>query len=187
MFFSGYAAQDGDNFMLPVDFDPQSKARLENRALSLTREQDLEDRKASVKIILLDGARNETMSLPLGTGPGLAGPDQSASSETAFLFAAPLNATIASAPKTAGKLAALFSRFIQQPGILCWEPVPTCSGNWRKPGRVLSSETVVSQTFYFTAPPASKPSPAPPPAVDIFTKVPKINRTDRTSDPFSEG
>lgn len=92
VFYSGYAVQSGnDNFLLPVNFDPGSTDPLVSTAFSLTRiQQDLEDQKVSMSILLVDGAHDERQLDRVSASPGLA-PPQVSGAEECFLFSAALN------------------------------------------------------------------------------------------------
>jgi formylglycine-generating enzyme required for sulfatase activity len=182
VFYSGYAVQDVDNFLVPVDFDPQSTAPLTARALSLKRIQDdLDDRKASLAIFLIDACRDQAQLSTIGMGPGLALPDLSGSTEAAMLFSAPLNRTIPDPPgDSAGKLASLFSEAIQKPGSGLLPTLTEVQG--RLAGETGTRPYLIpsARTFYFKDPLPSKPA-APPPAltVDLLTKTPQVHRLDR--------
>src|SRR5437762_6170452 len=68
IFYSGYAQQSaGDNVLLPVEFDSQSQTPLPTRGVSLTRiNEDLDDRKPALRILLLDASRDEKSLARLG-------------------------------------------------------------------------------------------------------------------------
>ena len=186
VFFAGYAVQSGEarNFLLPVDFDPQSKADLEGRALKLTRiQQEMEDGKARLKIIVVAATPNEML-------PGLSNPDLSESSETAVLFAS----APAPAAGSPGFVAAAFARAIQQPGSALMQTLSAVqkevlekTGNRPSVTNNLTGESL-THPFYFVEPPPPPPPPpvketvrevAPPPAIDLMTKAAQVNRVDR--------
>lgn len=183
IFYSGYAVQSKmDNFLLPVAFDPRQTDPLVNTAISLTRLQDdVEDQKASLKIVLVDAARDERALDARSSGPGLGTPDLSGS-ETCFLFSAPLNQTAPAPPVgSGGALAEDFANAILQPASSLdktMQVVASAMGN-----RPFFSNQV-TQTFYFTPPPPPPPPKiitveAPPSAVDLLTKIPQLNKRDR--------
>jgi formylglycine-generating enzyme required for sulfatase activity len=184
MFYSGYAVQSKmDNFLLPVSFDPQQTDPLVSAAISLRRlQEDLEDQKPSLKIVLVDAARDERAldAISASTGLGLVAPDVSGS-ETLFLFSAPLNQTAPAVPvSSAGVLAAAFAKAIVQPDSSLGNTireVVAALGN--RP--FLSNQ--VAHTFYFTPPPPPPPT-APPP--DLFTKIPQSHKPDREEYKFIE-
>jgi formylglycine-generating enzyme required for sulfatase activity len=181
VFYSGYVVQSGnDNFLLPVNYDPASTDPLVNTAFSLTRiQQDLEDQKVSMSILLVDGAHDERQLDRVSAGPGLAPPVVSGA-EACFLFSAPPNQAAPPAPAgSPGALAAAFAKVIVQPGSgleRTIEEVASALGN-----RPLTSNQV-TQTFYFTPPP-----PTPPPKIvtvempplDVATRIPQTNKQDR--------
>jgi formylglycine-generating enzyme required for sulfatase activity len=181
VFYSGYAVQSGnDNFLLPVNYDPDSTDRLVNTAFSLTRiQQDLEDQKISMSILLIDGAHDERRLDRVSASPGLA-PPQVSGAEECFLFSAPLNQAAPAAPSgSAGALATAFAKKIVQPDSSLNQTmleVASALGN-----RPFFSNQVM-QTFYFVPP----LPPAPPaiataqgPLVDLVTQVPQTNKQDR--------
>jgi formylglycine-generating enzyme required for sulfatase activity len=95
VYFTGYAIQgQDDNYLLPVNFEPQSDKEMEERAFHLNRFQDdLEGRKAGTKILIVQGSR--PIATPIrGQGPpGLLTPDLSISRETLLTFNAAVNQT----------------------------------------------------------------------------------------------
>lgn len=182
VFYSGYAVQfKTDNFLLPVSFDPHQTDPLVNTAISLKRlKRDVEGRKASLTIVLVDAAHDERALDATSTGPGLVMPDTSG--ETCFLFSAPLNQTAPAAPAgSAGVLALAFAKaIVQEDSSLSKAFQQAISALGNQPFR----SNPVTRTFYFTPPP-----PPPPPkvitvvepatAVDLLTKIPQINTRDR--------
>jgi formylglycine-generating enzyme required for sulfatase activity len=183
VFYSGYAVQSGnDNFLLPVNYDPGSADPLVNTAFSLTRiQQDLEDQKVSMSILLVDGAHDERQLDRVSASPGLA-PPQVSGAEECFLFSAPLNQAAPAAPAgSAGALATAFAKaIVQADSGLNKTMLEVAAALGNRP--FFSNQ--VTQSFYF-APPAPLPAApstaaiAPRPAVDVVTQVPQTNRQDR--------
>jgi formylglycine-generating enzyme required for sulfatase activity len=180
VFYSGYAVQSRmDNFLLPVGFDPRSTDPLVSTAVSLTRlQQDLDDQKASIKMLLVDAATNDPSLDTISSGPGLVQPPD-LGSETCFLFSAGLNQAPAPVPSGGpGPLAAAFAKAIVQPGSeLSKTMLEVVAALGNRP--FFSNQ--VTQTFYFTAPPPPNvvKVEAPPAAVDLLTRIPQSNKTDR--------
>ncbi len=85
-YYAGYTLQASANFLLPVDFNPKQTTPLTQRAYSATRfQQFVDDRKAGLKIIVLDAPRSVP---PSEKGvPGLANPDTTESNEIIFVYA----------------------------------------------------------------------------------------------------
>jgi formylglycine-generating enzyme required for sulfatase activity len=181
VFYSGYAAQYGnDNFLLPVNYDPASADQLVNTAFSLTRiQQDLEDQKVSMSILLVAGAHDDRQLDRVSASSGLA-PPQLSGFEECFLFSAPLNQTAPAAPAASpGALATALAKAIVQPDSgLNKSMLEVASALGNRP--FFSNQ--VTQPFYFTAP----LPPAPPkivtvqaPRVDVGIQVPQTNKQDR--------
>ena len=185
VFYSGYAVQSGnDNFLLPVNFDPGSTDPLVSTAFSLTRiQQDLEDQKVSMSILLVDGAHDERQLDRVSASPGLA-PPQVSGAEECFLFSAALNQAAPNPPAgAAGALATAFAKAIVQPDSgLNKTMLEVASALGNRP--FFSNQ--VTQSFYFVPPlPPPPPAATPPaaivaaPGVDVVTQVPQTNRQDR--------
>jgi formylglycine-generating enzyme len=93
-YFAGYAIQAEErNYLLPVDFDPAGTGDLRRRGRSMTGLiQAVEQKKAGLKILMLETA-NQSPEMPVSaTQPGLALPDTTESQEIVLAFATALNA-----------------------------------------------------------------------------------------------
>lgn len=189
VYFSGYAIQaEGRNYLLPIDFDPQSDANLNYRSRSLTNlQQLLEQKRAGLKIILLETAL-QPPDLPVSASqPGLAAPDAIDSRDMVFAFAAPLNAL----PGTpAGPEPYLFSQSLAKALAKPGASIEEVFGAVRREIAQRSPEQVfpyylanIIEPFLFTPrppppPPPVKAAPAPPP-VDTFLTRTHVNVRDR--------
>ena len=90
-YYTGHTAQvpDDDNYLLPIDFSPASADQMQDRAFRLTRLiQDLDDRKAGLKIVVLEAPRRIDTPIQGAPGLGLFMPDTSGSSATLIAMAA---------------------------------------------------------------------------------------------------
>ena len=91
VYFTGYALQeegeDGDNYLLPVDFDPNEKTELQDRAYHLKRVvEQLNRLKVNLKVVILEASR--PLEIPGASVTGLRGPNVSRFEETLYVFAA---------------------------------------------------------------------------------------------------
>ncbi len=176
LFYSGHAVQSSsDNILLPVEFDPQAQGPLATRGVSLTRiDEDLGDRKPSVSIFLLDASRQEKRlaALPLVSGSGLALIDVMTRRETATICSAPLNQTVPEPPAgSAGALATVFSKLIQQPGSSLDHVKKGVQDQLHAPsGSEPFAVNQVSEAFYFVAPPPPPPKPPSLPRCRRWTR-----------------
>jgi formylglycine-generating enzyme required for sulfatase activity len=90
-YYSGHATQiiDDDDYLLPVDFPPETDKAMEDRAFRLTRLiQDLDQKQASLKILIIEAPRRLATVIKGASGIGLAMPDIRASRGTLVALAA---------------------------------------------------------------------------------------------------
>jgi formylglycine-generating enzyme required for sulfatase activity len=90
VYFSGYVVQySGDNYMLPVDFDPKSEDMTDSIANSLTGwQQELDEANIGLKILVLEAAKPPSELQARSQGPGFAHPN-TRTKETLFAFSSP--------------------------------------------------------------------------------------------------
>lgn len=180
-YYQGYALQaNGDNFLVPTDFDPQSANPIHFLARSLTGfMQALDEKKIGLKIILIDASVQSTQLLPKATGPGLGEPDFTDLRDIAYLSSAAKNAPPVPLNEAerilfARQLAAL----IRKPGTSLVELMAgTQSGVASKTQNLnpyFSSQT--SRQFRFTDPPPPPPEKEP---TDEFITKPRVSSRDR--------
>ena len=184
-YFSGYAiAVDGANFLLPIDFNPTSKAgNINFLSRSLTGlQQSIEIKKAGLKLMLLETA-NQSSDIPaFATQPGLAEPDSAETREILFAFASKLNALPADVPESERYL---FTRSaaaaLAVPGASAEEAFSAA----RRAVVLQSAEKSVPyylsnliEPFLFTPKPVVAKAPDPVP-VDLYTKRTHVNARDR--------
>lgn len=93
-YYFGYAIQsNGDNFLVPVDFDPKKTDPVPFRARSLTGfMQLLDEKKIGLKMILIDATAQVNELMQRASGAGLALPDMTDIREIAYLSSAAMNA-----------------------------------------------------------------------------------------------
>jgi formylglycine-generating enzyme required for sulfatase activity len=174
-YFSGYAIQfQQDNYLLPVDFDPQSVEDVSLRGYSLTGlQQTIESRKPGVKFFVLD-ALSDAKLRPFGIG--LANPDSSEVSEILFAFPSPPNQALPVQQETKNALLTQsLAKTIPKPGLNVADIFHTVQGlvaaDSGRTQQVFYLPNVTSD-FYFHDPIASAP-------VAIISPAPQINRIDR--------
>jgi sulfatase modifying factor 1 len=103
VYYSGYAAQNGDDdYLLPTDFDPTLDTLDNKVAYPVTAlARNLEVKQAGIKMFFLEGARNFESSLSTGA-PGLRIPYTGDVKELLFAIPNLANPTIDSAPDPPG-------------------------------------------------------------------------------------
>ena len=187
IYYSGYAVQaDDDNYLLPVNFEPQSSKDMQDRAYHFKRlQQMLESRGVALKIFLLEASQAINVAVSGASGPGLMEPQISESSETLFVSAAFSGQVIpAAADGNAGLLTQAAAEFISVPGLSLpevfdriREQVGLATDHRQIP---YIASNVLQSNFYFRLPekkPEVSSAPAPKPGEAIG--VPISNRTDR--------
>jgi formylglycine-generating enzyme required for sulfatase activity len=184
LYFAGYAIQAGaQNYLLGTDFDPESSAPLRDRAYLLDRfRTQVEDRKPSLVMLMIDGAYDEP-NLPLVAdwAPGLAGSRPIRNG--IVVYSGAQDQPVVKAAAGVGSFAKQFAALIATPGISMVEL-------WTRVAAAVSSETGGRQRpylnpdyagdFHFVA--APKPAdPKPVVQVQIVREGPtrRQNREDR--------
>ena len=181
VFYSGYALQSGnDNFLLPINFNPDPGAHMVNSAFSLVRiQEDVEDAKALFSIFLIDAAYAGKQVDSVSSGPGLIAP-QLTGAEECFLLSSPLNQSVAPT-HSAGSVGTAVATLITQPGSeLNKTMLSVASGLGNS--HIFSNGVI--QSFFFTAPipvalEPAKVITATAPPVDLATQRPQTNKQDR--------
>jgi formylglycine-generating enzyme required for sulfatase activity len=191
-YYSGHGIQiiDDDDYLLPVDFLPQSDKAMEDRAFRLTRLiQDLDQKQAALKILIIEAPHRLPVSIKGASGIGLAIPEIRVSKGTFIAFAAGAGHFIVKEGKAGepGLFTQSLSRKIAQPGLALadlFDQVKQEVGRAKDQQQLPEwSASVLPEGFYFH-PPVS-PKPAPPTAPEVVIKqvyvptdVPR-NRKDR--------
>lgn len=182
-YYSGHAAQvpDDDNYLLPVDFNPASRDQMQDRAFRLTRLiQDLDDRKAGLKILVLEAPRKIDAPIPGAAGLGLFMPDTSGTSETLVAMAARAGQYIRPLPP--GQIG-LFTRAvadrIARPGLtlsLVFEQAKQEVGRSTAQQQFPDwNSSVLGEGFYFH-PPVVTSTPSAPTVTVIVQQTPTNSR-----------
>jgi formylglycine-generating enzyme required for sulfatase activity len=189
-YYFGYAIQSsGDNFLVPVDFDPKKTDPVSFRARSLTGFlQLLDEKQIGLKMVLIDATAQATDLLQRATGTGLALPDLTDIKEIAYLSSAAINAPpIPLSDAERASFPRQLSALIRKPGTTPLELLAGTQSQVATETKKLNPFflTQTTQSFRFTAPP-----PPPPPkiievkAADEFTSKPRVNTRDRQQDVF---
>jgi formylglycine-generating enzyme required for sulfatase activity len=164
-FYAGHGLQsEGDNYLVPVDFDPASNEALTARAYAVSRLVVLLDRqKVGLAILILDASRNEPALLRHASGEGLAAPSYPGEGLLVSLSAQPNSSTSDLPGRGVGIFAEALNAAIRKPGLSLsqiFEEVQSAvfqaSGEKQKPW---TNSTVV-KPFFFRDP---LPPPPPPP------------------------
>jgi iron(II)-dependent oxidoreductase len=181
-FYSGYAIQsNGDNFLIPVDFDPNKTDPVPFRARSLTGFMQLLDEKhIGTKLILIDAPvqSQELLAKGIATGPGLALPDLTDIREIVYLSSAAMNAV--PLPLNDAERGA----FVKHVAELIKRPGTTAVDLLAETQRQVAAETKKLNPFYLTQTTRSflftdPPPPPPVEPVDEFITKNRANARDR--------
>jgi len=184
-YYFGYAIQSGgDNFLVPVDFDPAKSDPVPFRARSLTGFMQLLDEKhVGLKLILIDATNqaNELLSRGIATGPGLALPDLTDIKEIAYLSSTALNAVpVPLNDAERGSFVKQVAALVRKPGTTLVDLLAGAQSQVAAETQKLNPFylTQVTKPFRFTdPPPAPKVVPAKP--VDSFISKDRVNKIDR--------
>ncbi len=192
VYYSGHIVQgsDQDDYLVPVNFDPATELN-SSTAASLTRIlQDMVDRKAGLKIVMLEGPRALETRLRGAGDVGLLSPDLRDSGETLFAMSAQLGQVVTppAPPATALFTKAVVER-LGQPGLA---PDQVFEQARREVGRLTNqrqlpfvNSSVVSDSFCFHAPitkvdpSLSKTDKGPTVIVQNVVQTVPTNRVDR--------
>jgi len=182
-YYFGYAIQaNGDNFLVPVDFDPKKTDPVPFRARSLTGfMQILDEKQIGLKMILIDATTQASDLMARATGPGLALPDMTDIREIAYLSSAAMNAVpMPLTDAERGLFTKHVSALIRKPGTTLVELLTGAQSQVAAESKNLNPFylTQTTQPFRFTDPP-------PPPKVveakpvDEFISKDRVNARDR--------
>lgn len=194
-YYSGYAVQvtDDDNYLLPVNFDPNSSRPMHERAYLLTRfQQELERRRVGLKIFILEAPRRINVAIR-GASPGLLYPEVTESSQTLWAFAAQPGQLVASPP---GDSFGLFTKSVaenlRKPGLRLREVFDRAKQavgeNTSQQQIPFEYDNLVGNDFFFHAPAkpvvpppvlTAAPAPAAPKTNAVPAGFPLTNRNDR--------
>jgi formylglycine-generating enzyme required for sulfatase activity len=164
-FYTGHGLQfEGENYLVPADFDPASTETLDARTYSVSRVATfLARRGASPAILILDASRNEPALLRYASGEGLVAPSDPREGLLVSLSAQPNSSTSDLPGRGVGIFAEALNAAIRKPGLSLsqiFEEVQSAvfqaSGEKQKPW---TNSTVV-KPFFFRDP---LPPPPPPP------------------------
>jgi formylglycine-generating enzyme required for sulfatase activity len=176
VYYSGYAVQfNEDNYLIPVEYDASSSGRISNRAYSVSRlVQDLEDRGAGLKMILLESARSAP--IPQASQPGLAVPDFGDTSQIVYATAAPPGqVSHNTSDGDIGVFTNTIAKAISQPGSDVIQVFRSAQDTTRNLGQEIFYLSRASERFYFKGP----VSAGLPTAPTFRVGVPATNQLDR--------
>lgn len=176
-YYSGHATQiiDDDDYLLPIDFAPDSEKAMEDRSFRLTRLiQDLDQKQASLKIVIIEAPRRISTVIKGASGIGLAMPDIRASRGTLVALAAGANHFILNTENSAqiGLFTRSLAERIAKPGLKlsdlfydAKQEVGVQTGQRQLPDW---NDSVLPEGFYFHQPlPPPKPVDPPKPTVVV--------------------
>lgn len=183
VYYSGYAVQvEGDNLLLPVDFDPALKQPISGRAYSFGLLQfNLEQRNVGLKILILEASRDPQVPIVGATGSGLAVPDLAEFNEVVYASAAQPNQVLGPPPGGGiGLFTKAVAENIRKPGS---DVIRVFSEVIREVAQTSNQQQApflnpkISKQFFFVAPEAPKPPPSKPEGP--IPGFPRQNRKDR--------
>lgn len=183
-YYSGHAVQvsDDDDYLLPVDFKPASSDAMQDRAFRFTRLlQDLDEKKAGLKILVLEAPRRIERQIQGASGLGLSMPDTSGIGETMVAMAAHAGQFILPLPPNElGLFTRAVANRIKRPGLTLSQVFEQAK---QEVGRASSqaqfpdwNSNVLTEGFYFHAPVITA---SPPPAPTIIVQQSPTNPRDR--------
>jgi formylglycine-generating enzyme required for sulfatase activity len=190
-YFSGHAAQivGDDDYLLPVDFPPDSNKEMENRAFRLKRLiEDLDLKKASLKILIVEAPHKIPTVIKGAPAIGLGMPNIRKWEGTLVALAAGAGHVIVATPKP-GDIG-LFTRSLAdrlpRPGLklpdLFYEAKQEVGKKTNQQQLPDWNDSVLPDGFYFTAPvPVKVPEPTPPPAPTVVVQPVYVSTTVPTS------
>jgi len=184
-YYFGYAIQaNGDNFLVPVDFDPKKTDPVPFRARSLTGfMQLLDEKQIGLKMILIDSTSQATDLLQRATGPGLALPDMTDIREIAYLSSAAMNAVpVPLTDAERGAFAKQVALLIRKPGTTLVDLLAGTQSQVAAETKKLNPFylTQSTQAFRFTEPPPPPPVKViPGKPADEFISKDRVNARDR--------
>jgi formylglycine-generating enzyme required for sulfatase activity len=164
-FYAGHGFQlEGENYLVPVDFDPASSEALTARTYSVSRVASLLARRgASPAILILDASRTEPALSRFASNEGLGAPSDPRDGLLVLLSALPNRPTIDAPGRGVGIFAGALNAAIRKPGLSLSQvfselqaAVNHASGGKQTP----SMTSTVVKPFFFRDP---LPEPPPPP------------------------
>jgi len=168
-FYAGHGLQfEGENYLIPVDFDPAEDETLSARAYAVSRVAGLMARRgASPCILILDASRREPGLLRHASGEGLAAPSDPRE-RLLISFSTVPNRSASDVPGRAnGLFAEALVATIRKPGLSLSQvfsevqvAVNEASGGQQTP----STTSIIVKPFFFRDP---LPKPAEPPKPDL--------------------
>ena len=117
-YYSGYAAQvaDDDNYLLPVDFEPESPGSMENRSYHLSRMQHgLERAGARLKILIVEAGT--TIDTPIAGGTSGLTIQESPSPDMLLAFSTSPGMTIPLTSRSTSLYTQALAAKMTQPGL----------------------------------------------------------------------
>jgi sulfatase modifying factor 1 len=117
-YYAGYAVQvaNDDTYLLPIDFEPASPKKMEDRSYRLGRMFDgLDMSKAGLKIVIVEAGTAPGVQIP-GTSPGLMAPEH-VSNDTLITYSTGPGKTLPRATATTDLFTQTLARKMSQPGL----------------------------------------------------------------------
>jgi sulfatase modifying factor 1 len=190
-YFSGHAAQivGDDDYLLPVDFPPDSDKEMEDRAFRLKRLiEDLDQKQASLKILIVEAPHRLATVIKKATGIGLGMPNIRTSKGTLVALAAGAGHVIVPTPKPGdiGLFTRALADRLPRPGLklpdLFYEAKQEVGKKTNQQQLPDWNDSVLPDGFHFTSPlPVKVPEPTPPPAPTVVVQPVYVSTTVPTS------
>jgi sulfatase modifying factor 1 len=160
-YYSGHGAQiiDDDDYLLPVDFPPDSDKEMEDRAFRLTRLiEHLNQKQVSLKILIIEAPRRIPTVIRKSSGVGLGMPDIRSYKGTLVALAAGVSHYIVGPPKPGdvGWFTRAVADRISRPGLkltdFFYDAKQEVGRNTDQRQLPEWTDSVLPEGFYFTPP-----------------------------------
>jgi formylglycine-generating enzyme required for sulfatase activity len=190
IYFNGHAVQaEGDNLILPVDFDPADRRPITSRAYSfLNLPVALDEKKASLKMLVVEASRSIDVAIPGVSGLGLGSMELGDFNDMLYASSAQPNQVIEKTEKP-GLFTRALAEAIQKKGsdpLRVFADAQRTIAQQTQQRQSPSFFPKLTQTFYFLAPEEVKPEIVVVEKPVIITKSEgptlgtlKANRRDR--------
>lgn len=172
-YYSGYIVYgpDDDDYLLPVNFDPGGDVtRNTFRLVRLL--QDLSERKAALKIVMIEGPRRIVAPVQGAVGIGVTMPDMHDFGETLFAMGAQPGEVVDSLSLSSPGLftqsvAELLKQAGMRPTALFEQAKREVLSRTNQQQQPFVNSLIANEEFYFIAPAPKPVSPPPPPSIIV--------------------
>jgi formylglycine-generating enzyme required for sulfatase activity len=188
-YYSGYivSGPDDDDYLLPVNFNTAGDVTHDTfRLVRLL--QDLSERMAALKILMIEGPRRMAAPVQGEVGIGVTMPDMHDFGQTLFAMAAQPGEVVDSLPATsAGLFTQSVAELLTQPGMhptaLFEQAKREVLGRTNQQQQPFVNSLVANDEFFFVAPTPKPESPPPPPTI-VVQRVDTVSTNSRDREEY---